>query len=78
MPAASELSLPSFDHTDPKLRGDRYRRAMEALRGHEGWLAAGPFGFIVLDRESGEFFLRHRDAVFPGLTIGELFGITAG
>jgi cytochrome P450 len=78
VPTASELTLPSFDHTDPQLRGDRFRSAMEALRGHEDWLAAGPFGFIVLDRESGEFFLRHRDAVFPGLTIGELFGINAG
>ncbi len=78
MPAASELTLPSFDHTDPQLRGDRYRSAMESLRGHEDWLAANPYGYTVLDRESGEFFLRSKDAVFPGLTIGELFGITDG
>jgi cytochrome P450 len=78
VPAASELNLPSFDHTDPHLRGERYRSAMQALRGHEDWLAAGPFGYIVLDRESGEFFLRNKDAVFPGLTIGELFDITSG
>lgn len=78
MPLASELDLPSFDNTDPSLRGDRYRTAMAALHGHDGWLASGPFGFIVLDRESSEFFLRTKHAVFPGLTIGELFGIDAG
>ena len=78
MPLAGELQLPTFDHTDPQLRGERYRAAMAGLDGHDGWLAAGPFGFIVLDRESGEFFLRTKDAVFPGLTIADLFGITEG
>jgi cytochrome P450 len=75
---AAELDLPSFDHTDASLRGARYRTAMADLHGHDGWLAASPFGFIVLDRESGEFFLRTKAAVFPGLTIAELFGITDG
>ena len=78
MPPAAELELPSFDHTDPGLRGERYREAMAAVRGHDGWLASNPYGFTVLDRESGEFFLRTRDAVFPGLRIAELFGITDG
>ena len=80
MPLASELDLPTFDNTDPQLRGERYRDAMAALhgQGHDGWLCAGPYGFIVLDREAGEFFLRTKDAVFPGLTIGELFGIEDG
>ena len=78
MPLAAELELPSFDHTDATLRGDRYRQAMFALRGHDGWLAASPFGFIVLDRDAGEFFLRTKAAGFPGLTIAELFGITDG
>ncbi len=78
MPLAGELELPSFDHTDPSLRGERFRAAMAALRGHDGWLAACPFGFIVLDREAGEFFLRTREAAFPGLRIAELFGIADG
>lgn len=78
MPLATELDLPSFDHTDPELRGERYRAAMTGLDGRDGWLAANPFGFTVLDREAGEFFLRTKDAVFPGLTIGELFGIADG
>ena len=78
VPLATDLDLPRLDHTDPELRGDRYRAAMASLRGHDGWLAAGPFGFIVLDREAGEFFLRTKDAVFPGLTIADLFGIAGG
>jgi cytochrome P450 len=78
VPLATELELPTFDHTNPELQGDRYRAAMAELRGRDGWLAANPFGFIVLDREAGEFFLRTRDAVFPGLTIAQLFGISDG
>ncbi len=78
MPLAAELELPTFDHTDPALRGARYREAMAGLRGYDGWLAAGPFGFIVLDREAGEFFLRTKQAVFPGLMLAQLFSITDG
>jgi cytochrome P450 len=75
---ATELELPRLDHTDSDLRGERFREAMAELDGHEGWLAANPFGYTVLDRESGEFFLRTRTAVFPGLTIAQLFEISAG
>ena len=78
MTLAAELELPAFDHTDAALRGDRYRAAMAELEGHDGWLASSPFGYIVLDREAGEFFLRTRAAVFPGLTIADLFGVTEG
>jgi cytochrome P450 len=75
---ATELELPSFDYTDPSLRGEIYREAMANVESHDGWLAAGPFGYIVLDREAGEFFLRTKEAMFPGLTIAELFGIADG
>jgi cytochrome P450 len=78
MPLAGELPLTMFDHTDSSLRGARYREAMAALEGHDGWLAACPFGFLVLERESAEFFLRTRDAQFPGMTIADIFGITEG
>ncbi len=78
VPLAAELELPQLDHTDPELRGDRYRRAMESLDSYDGWLAANPFGFTILEREAAEYFLRTRQAVFPGLTIAELFGITDG
>ena len=78
MALATDLDLPRFDHTDPSLRGRRYRDAMETLEGYDGWLAASPFGFIVLDRDAGEFFLRTKDAMFPGLTIAQLFKIEDG
>jgi cytochrome P450 len=78
MALATELDLPVFDHTDAELRGARYRAAMAGVSGYEGWLAAGPFGFIVLDREAAEFFLRTKDAVFPGLMIADIFGIADG
>jgi cytochrome P450 len=51
---------------------------MAGVEGYDGWLAANPFGYTVLDHESGEFFLRTRQAVFPGLTIAEIFGIAEG
>src|SRR5262249_56499151 len=73
----SELELPSFDHTDPSVRGDRFHAEMAELRSH-GWLAQGPFGYVVLDRESCEFFLRTRSAIFPGMKIAEIFGVTEG
>jgi len=75
---AAELELPTFDHTATDLCGDHYRTAMSELGGHDGWLAASPFGFIVLDREAGEFFLRTKAAVFPGLAIADIFEITDG
>jgi cytochrome P450 len=78
MALVTELELPTFDHTDPALRGEHYRASMAAIEPHDGWLAANPFGYTALDRESGEFFLRTRHAVFPGLTIAELFQISEG
>jgi cytochrome P450 len=72
-----ELELPALDPADPELRGPRVHAEMDALR-RRGWLARGPYGYIVLDRESGEFFLRTRSAVFPGMKIAEIFGVTEG
>jgi cytochrome P450 len=77
VPIVSELELPALDYTDPSLRGERFHTAMRDLRAH-GWLARGPFGFIVLDRESSEFFLRTRAATFPGMKIAEIFGVSDG
>src|SRR5271156_4539154 len=77
MALVGDLELPVFDHTDPALRGERFHRAMAHARS-EGWLAEGPFGYVVLDRESGEFFLRTRSAIFPGMKIAEIFGVTEG
>jgi cytochrome P450 len=78
MTLVTELELPPLDHTDIDLRGGRFREAMRATNGYDGWLATNPFGYTVLDREAGEFFLRTRQAVFPGLTIAEIFQINDG
>ncbi len=77
MALVSELELPGFDYTDPSLRGERFHEAMRELRA-QGWLASGPYGVIVLDREAGEFFLRTREAIFPGMTIAEIFDVREG
>ena len=77
MTAVDELELPRFDYTDPALRGPRFHSALRELRA-QGWLAAGPFGYIVLDRDAGEHFLRTRSAIFPGLKIAEIFDVSEG
>ena len=77
MPLVSDLQLPSFDHTDPEMRGERFHEAMAQVRA-EGWLAQAPFGYMVLDREAGEFFLRTRSAIFPGMKIAEIFEVGDG
>jgi cytochrome P450 len=77
MALVGELELESFDYTDPELKGERFHTAMRELAA-EGWLAAGPYGYVVLDREAGEFFLRTRSAIFPGMKIAELFDVKEG
>jgi cytochrome P450 len=77
MPLVTELELPAFDSTDPSMRGDRFHEVMREL-GAQGWLAQDPYGYVVLDRESAEFFLRTRSAIFPGMKIAEIFGVTEG
>src|ERR1700759_4746554 len=69
--------LPGFEYLDPNLRGEAFHREMKRLR-ESGWLATMPLGLVVLDRESGEFFLRSRSFTFPGLMIAEIFGIDEG
>jgi cytochrome P450 len=77
MALVGDLELASFDYTDPNLKGERFHTAMKELAA-EGWLAAGPYGYVVFDREAGEFFLRTRSAIFPGMKIAELFEVTEG
>ncbi len=77
MSAVSDLDLPEFDYTDQELRGQRYRAAMRELEGN-GWIYSGPLGFLVVEREAGEFFLRTKSAQFPGLTMAELFDVQDG
>ncbi|MCW3029918.1 MAG: cytochrome [Solirubrobacterales bacterium] len=77
MTAVSGLDLPTFDYTDAAMRGEPFHAAMAEVR-EQGWLAEVPFGYMALDRESGEFFLRTRSAIFPGMKIAEIFGVSDG
>lgn len=77
MTAVDELELPVLDYTDPELGGQRLHELVGELASRS-WLAAGPLGYCVLEREAAEFFLRTRDATFPGMKIAELFGIEDG
>jgi cytochrome P450 len=77
MTLVTELDLPTIDLASDDLAGDRYHETLAALR-RQGWLASSPLAFIVLDREAGEFFLRSRQAAFPGREIADLFGIRNG
>ncbi len=75
MPLVTDLDLPDLDLVDPHLRGDRWHAAMQRLIDGGHWLARSPLATVVLDREAGEFFLRTKAAIFPGLTIAEIFEI---
>ena len=69
--------LPELPYYDPELRGPRFHEVMRDLAGRH-WLATFPLGFVVLDREAGEFFLRSRHTTFPGKKVAEVFGVTEG
>ena len=73
----NDLDLPVFDYTEPGLVGEVYHDRLAAVR-QQGWLARSPLTYVVLDRESGEFFLRARQTAFPGREIAEIFGVTGG
>jgi cytochrome P450 len=77
MALVTELELPEFDYLDPTLRGDRFHERMRELRA-QGWLASSPLGCFVLDREGVDFFLKSKQASFPGTLVAELFGVTDG
>ena len=77
MPVVNDLELPVFDFTEPGLVGDVYHQRLAEVRA-QGWLARSPLAYVVLDRESGEFFLRARQTAFPGREIAEIFGVTGG
>jgi cytochrome P450 len=80
MTVVTDLQLAEVDLTGAELAGDNYhlRLAQLAGQGERTWLARSPLAFLVLDRESAEFFLRARDTAFPGREIADLFGVNAG
>ena len=79
MEAASlaEIELPDFDELDPTLRGPAFDSRMSELA-EQNWLARAKLGFVVLDREGGEFFLRSKQVMFPGKAFAELFDMKDG
>ena len=77
METVTDLDLPRLDYTDPELRGDRFHDRMRQLR-EQSWIARTDLGFVLLDRESVNFFLKSRSAEFPGVKMFELLGINEG
>ncbi|HWH27887.1 MAG TPA: cytochrome P450 [Mycobacteriales bacterium] len=77
MRAAADLDLPFLDPADTTVSGTAFHDAVREVA-TRSWLARQPLGYVVLDRDAGEFFLRCRDAVFPGQKIAELFGVESG
>src|SRR5437588_7731875 len=77
MAVVTDLELPEFDYLDPALSGESFHETMAELAAG-GWLASMPLGFVVLDHEAGEFFLRDRRFTFPGMKVAEVFGVTEG
>lgn len=77
MQVLTKLDVPFFDYTTPEMRGGAFQEAIHDLRART-WLADGPFGCIILDREAVEFFLKRKDAVFPGTPMTEMLGIDGG
>src|SRR6266702_737402 len=59
------------------LTGEVYHQRLADVR-RQGWLARSPLSLVVLDRESGEFFLRSKATRFPGREIADIFGVTSG
>ena len=77
MTVVTELDLPEIDYNAPDFGPGTYHEQLAKAR-ERGWLAHSPLAYVVLDGESGDFFLRARQTAFPGRQLAEIFGITAG
>ena len=75
--ALAELELPAYDEFDPSLRGPEFDRRMAELA-ERSWIVRGNLAYVILDRESGEHFLRSRQATFPGKALAQMFEMTEG
>jgi cytochrome P450 len=80
MTVVTDLKLADIDLSGAELSGENYhlRLAQLVSESEYTWLARSPLAYLVLDRESAEFFLRSRDTAFPGREIADLFGVNAG
>jgi hypothetical protein len=70
----TDLDLPEFDYFDPTLRGSRLHEVLKELRARH-WVARGPVGWLVLDREVTIELLRDAALAAPLRTLFELIGI---
>ena len=77
MTLVTDLDIPRFDYTEPGLSGERFHEVMRELR-EQSWIARTDLGFVVLDREAVNFFLKSRSAEFPGVKMFQLLGIDDG
>ena len=77
MTVVTELDLPEIDYNAPDFGPGTYHEQLAKAR-ERGWLAHSPLAYVVLDGESGDFFLRARQTAFPGRQLAEIFGITQG
>jgi cytochrome P450 len=75
--ALAELELPEFDELQPDLRGPVFDERMAELAS-ESWIARARLGYVVLEREAGEHFLRSKQATFPGKALAEMFDMKSG
>jgi hypothetical protein len=57
MTLVSELDRPASGYTAPGFSADRYHQQLAGTRRH-GWLARPPLAYVIVDRGSGEFFVR--------------------
>jgi cytochrome P450 len=73
----AEIDIPRFEYMDPSLSGERFHEVMADLA-ERSWLASYDMGYVALDREAAEFFLRNRGFTFPGKMVAEVFGVTDG
>ena len=73
----SELDLPSYDHLDASVNGDRFHEALRELAA-QSWAAQGSMGYAVLDREAGNAVLRDRRMAVPAIELLQLQGVTSG
>lgn len=78
MTLVSDLTLPKLDLSDPGLKGELWHAGMRSMLDSGNWMAEAPLATVILDREAGEFFLRNKSAVFPGVLIAQIFGIEDG
>ncbi len=70
----TDLDLPEFDYFDPTLKGSRLHEVLKELRARH-WVARGPVGWLVLDREVTIELLRDAALAAPLRTLFELIGI---